>query len=76
MRDGGCADHGGARGEPALGDNISHPALQQRTTSLKEHNVYMLRTDWTLAEEIKLVQVGEARESFEQGPSLEAPSSS
>lgn len=75
MGDGGCADHGGARWEPALGHNISQPTLQQRTTNLKEHNMYVL-TDWTLAEEIKLLWVGEPRESFEHSPSLEVPSSS
>lgn len=69
---------GCTRSEPAeiteatlLCSNRSHPALQQRTTILKEHNVYVLRTDWT---KTKIAQVQEPMENFEQGPPLEAPS--
>lgn len=51
---------GCTRSEPAeiteatlLCSNRSHPALQQRTTILKEHNVYVLRTDWTIEDNNK-----------------------
>lgn len=59
-----------ARCDPYLGDNRNHPSPQQRTANLTEHNVYVSRTDWSVADETKIAQIQELRESLEQCPSL------